>query len=271
MEGWKLAGKTLEDLLRESRKHLTTDLQLAEWMERETVRRGAIPAFPVNVSMDEEAAHATPGPEREIEGVVKVDYGVCVDGYLSDAAYTVDLSGEWGKLVEAAREALENALSVIRAGVEVRAVGRVIEETAKKYGFRTVKNLGGHELRRWRLHSGFFLPNYPYGSEVIREGMVLAVEPFVTAGKGYVEEGKKKNIFSVEKRGCSRLLDRIYAERKGLPFADRWYGRRSEILRCERLGFVRSYPVLVDNGPVAQFETTVRVEKDGVEVIVDIL
>ena len=71
-------------------------LEVAEFAEDRIRELGAEPAFPVNISIDEEAAHATPTPDDDAtfgEEMVNLDIGVHVDGWLADTAVTVDLSG----------------------------------------------------------------------------------------------------------------------------------------------------------------------------------
>ncbi len=255
-------------------------LSLAEEIEEMVRRLGGEPAFPCNLSKDREAAHNTPAPnDRSVaEGVIKVDMGVHVDGYIVDAALTVDLTGEHGKLVEAAYESLSNALSVMRDGVDVKKIGEVVDETARRYGFRPIENLGGHSIDRYRLHGGLYIPNIPKGGGVLREGMVVAVEPFISEGEGRVVEGNRAEIFQIV-RNTSRnprvrnILESMRRAFDGLPFARRWVeqvGIPSQWIRFMVIeGSLKDYPVLLDRkGVVAQAEATVIIEKDGVRVLV---
>jgi len=277
------AGKILDRVLSEAVKKAakSTYIELAEESETLIEKEGGKPAFPCNISTDQQAAHYTPylGDRRPLEGVVKIDCGVHVDGWIADAAYTVDLSGEHGELVEAAEEALSAALSVIRDGVPVKRVGEAVSEVAERHGFRPVENLGGHSLERYTLHGGLFVPNVPRGEEKLKEGMVLAVEPFISTGIGKVIEVSPVEIFALTGRRsrsprAEKLRSFIEKTYGTLPFARRWLARRfgenvTQWLRLMILdGSVKPYPVLADpKGVVAQAEATVVVEKDGVRII----
>ncbi len=276
------AGRILDQVLKEAveRAARSTYIDLAEYVEERIVELGGKPAFPCNLSTNEQAAHYTPffGDERRLEGLVKIDCGVHVDGWIADAAVTVDLTGEYGFLVEAAEEALEAALSVIRDGVEVKEVGRVVEEVAKRYGLKPVENLGGHSLERYKLHAGLFVPNVPRGGGRFEEGMLVAIEPFVSTGMGKVIDSEPVEIFSLTGRRsrssrAEKFRQQIEKEFDSLPFARRWLVERfgqnvTSWLKLMILdGSIHPYPTLIDpKGVVAQAEATVLVEKDGVRV-----
>ena len=107
-------------------------LDIAEKVEAKIRELGAVPGFPVNISMDEIAAHYTPVPEDAIvleNQVVKIDIGTCYNGAIGDTAYTVDLSGRYSELVKAAREALDNAIKLLSPGTCLGEIGRTIQET----------------------------------------------------------------------------------------------------------------------------------------------
>lgn len=277
------AGRILDKVLKEAKRSIKDGdslLEIAERLEGVILKEGGKPAFPCNLSIDNQAAHYTPGPgdQSRARGVLKVDCGVHVDGYIGDAAITLDLSGEHGKLVEAAEEALQNAISVIKDGVEVREVGRVIQETAKKYGYKPVENLGGHSIERYELHSGLFVPNISKGSGTLREGMVVAVEPFISEGVGRVSDSPPVEIFSLTGRRsrsprAEKVRELLEKEYRRLPFARRWISKRlgnaTQWLKFLLIdGSITGYPVLVDRGGVvAQAESTLLVEKDGAKVL----
>lgn len=260
-------------------------LKTVEAIEKEIVDSGGKPAFPINISFDHEAAHNTPvtGDARVFKKeVVKVDIGVHVEGCIIDAGFTVDLSGEHGKLVEASKRALEDALSVIKAGRKAKEVGVIVQKTIESYGFKPVENLTGHLLEPYNLHAGIEVPNVPKGGEhVFQEGEVFAIEPFASTGAGSVADGPAPaEIFSiialknVRMQSSRELLREVFEERQLLPFAKRWYADRKMIdftLRdLTRQGILHDYPILVDEakGLVSQAESTVIIEKDSVRVLV---
>ncbi|WP_457614075.1 type II methionyl aminopeptidase [Methanopyrus sp.] len=283
------AGKVVRRVLRRAAREVDVGdqlLEVAEYLEECVRDQGAEPAFPVNLSLNEVAAHYTPGPDdgTEIspEDILKIDVGAHVNGAIGDAAITLSFDNDLGeRLAEAAREALEAAIETIRPGVECRKVGRAIGEVCRDHGFKPVIGLTGHQIEPWNLHAGVSIPNddLPGYEDKLEEGMVLAVEPFVTTGdgKGDVKPGSTVEIFSVRNPNQrSRLnLYRIYESRRSLPFARRWVGAaprvKFELMRLSKLGAVKAYPELVEvNGePVAQWEHTVVVTERGCLVLTE--
>jgi len=175
-------------------KSITDGLELAIKVE-EFIKKRAKLAFPVNVSIHNVAAHFSPIEPIEMYGVVKIDLGANVDGYLSDTAFSCDLDGNYEELVEASKKALENASKIMRYGVTLSEIGKTIEETIKSYGFNPIKNLTGHSIEYNQLHGGLYIPNYDNGDKtIIKEGL-YAIEPFATMGKGYVRNGPPSNIY----------------------------------------------------------------------------
>ncbi len=253
---------------------------VAEWAENRIRELGGEPAFPVNISIDEEAAHATPGADDDAtfgEEMVNLDIGVHVDGWLADSAITVDLSGN-PDLVDASAEALDAALEVVAAGVETGEIGAVVEETIDGYGYNPVVNLTGHGLGHWEQHTEPNIPNRAVTQGVeLEAGDVVAIEPFATDGGGKVSEGSEEEIFALEReasvrnRDARQALDQITDEFRTLPFATRWLdvSRASMALRrLKRRDVVHGYPVLKEDEGclVSQKEHTVVVTEDGCEV-----
>lgn len=255
-------------------------LEVAEWAENKIRELGGEPAFPVNISIDHEAAHATPSIDDDStfgEEMINLDIGVHIDGWLADTAITVDLSGN-PELKEASEEALDAALETIEPGVHTGTIGAEIEDVIDGYGFNPVVNLTGHGLGHWKQHVPPNIPNRAVDSGVELEvGDVVAVEPFATDGSGKVNEGATEEIFgldrerSVRNRRARQALDQITESYKTLPFATRWLDvNRAEMAlrRLKQANVVHGYPVLQeDEGTlVSQKEHTVIVTNDGCEV-----
>ena len=273
----EIAGKALKKGLEMVGEGISY-LEVAEKIENYIKERAKI-AFPVNISVNSIAAHYTPSfDDKNIfkkGDVVKIDVGTHIDGYIGDTAATIEVeSNEYGKLIECAEKSLENAINIIRAGIEIREISKVIEETIKKYGFKPIKNLQGHSIERYKLHAGISIPNYFNGNKTrLKEGQIIAIEPFVTNGYGYVVNAGNGYIYQVIKR--SPLTSELIKHFDGLPFAKRWlkdiYGNKIDMklnfLIKKRL--VHSYSMLVDarNGIVTQAEHTLLVEKDGCEIL----
>ena len=255
-------------------------LEIAEYAEDRIRELGGEPAFPVNISIDEEAAHATPKPDDDAtfgEEMINLDIGVHVDGWLADTAVTVDLSGH-PELAEAPAEALDAAIELIEPGVETGEVGAEIESVIDGYGYNPVVNLTGHGLGHWEQHTDPNIPNRGVEQGVELEvGDVVAIEPFATDGGGKVTEGAKEEIYALEREASVRnrqareALEQIVEEFKTLPFARRWLDTsRAEMAlrRLQQQNVVHGYPVLKeqDGFLVSQKEHTIIVTEDGCEV-----
>lgn len=263
-------------------------LDICETVEKMIIEKGAFPAFPCNLSINYEAAHYSPiiDDQKVIpEGaVVKLDIGAHIDGYITDTAVTVVLDDKYERLAEAARDALNMAISNFKSGTNLGEIGRIIEKVIKANNFSPIRNLGGHLIRRYELHAGVFVPNVyeRFGGKII-EGNVYAIEPFATTGYGEVVEDRVETIYSlrnVTPKGLTeeerRLLEIIQKRFKTLPFTERWLsdlGDRETIERnlraLARKKALNSYPVLIEvrKGMVSQFEHTVYVDKDQTIVL----
>ncbi|ELZ12736.1 methionine aminopeptidase [Halovivax asiaticus JCM 14624] len=277
------AGEILAQVREETADRVevgVSHLEVAEYAEERIRELGGQPAFPVNISIDEEAAHATPSIDDETtfgEEMINLDIGVHVDGWLADTAITVDLSGH-DDLAEAPAAALDAALDMIEPGVETGEIGAEIESVIDDYGFNPVVNLTGHGLGHWEQHTSPTIPNRAVSQGTTLEvGDVVAIEPFATDGGGKVTEGASEEIFSLEREGTIRnrqarqALDQITEEFRTLPFATRWLdtGRAEMALRrLKRNDIVHGYPVLKEDDGclVSQKEHTIIVTPDGCEV-----
>ncbi|MGZ4856920.1 MAG: type II methionyl aminopeptidase [Methanobacteriaceae archaeon] len=279
-------------------------LELVQLVEDDIKNRGGLPAFPCNVSINEITAHYTSpyGDETVFKSgdMVKIDLGAHVEGFIADSAITVVIGSEDGpfqsgektythekqlRMIEAANEALETAISTIKDGIELGKVGYAVQETITSQGFLPVANLTGHSMDRWILHSGLSIPNIKEdNSHKIDEGDVLAIEPFVTDGVGMVGDMKDSFIFRFLRDRpmrlvqAKKLLDIIKKTYKNLPFAQRWLQESSNIrqlnLAMRQLISSRAiYPYRVlrekSRARVAQAEHTVIVEADGCKIITE--
>jgi methionyl aminopeptidase len=289
LEKYRLAGRIAHEA-REYGAGLVREgaslLEAANTIEALIISRGARPAFPVNIAINEVAAHFTPRHDetglRFARGdVVKLDVGVHVDGYIGDTATTIEVgSGAWTDMKRAVEEALTAAIELLRPGVDLSLVGQAIETTIAARGFKPIENLTGHSLERNVLHAGISVPNIKEkGAGTVREGDVLAVEPFATNGMGRVDGKKNSSIYRFVRHRFARtseargLLRDIEANFPNLPFSERWCVRycNDAIPALEALvrsGAVSFYPTLreVDDGIVTQAEHTIVVTAGGAVV-----
>ncbi len=263
--------------------------EICEKVETETVELSGRPAFPCNVGINEIAAHYTsPKDDKSLiprGSVVKVDFGVHIDGYLIDTAVTVSLSPLHDAMVEVAKEALRVGVGMIAHGVKFSEIGNQIERTINQYGFRPIRNLTGHKIERYTIHAGKSVPNVAGPTPGRFEaGDVYAIEPFVTTREaaGRVEDSDQAFIFrAVKERGvrseaAKRIVEHVRGTYRSLPFASRWLysslggnvvdGGFAEAVKAK---CISGYPVLVEasGNVVTQAEHTVIVKEDGCEIL----
>jgi len=282
IEKYRRAGKILSEVRAEAVKKVTEGaslLSVAEFTENLIREKGGQPAFPVNISRNDEAAHSTPSfNDTAVFGkdMVKLDIGVHIDGYIADTAVTVDLSGN-PKLVEAAEAALDRALKFIHAGVNTSDIGGVIEDTIGTFGFKPIINLTGHGLAQYIQHAPPSIPNkrMPHGI-VLEEGDIVAIEPFATNGAGKIHDAGDAEIYHLVaekpvRHPSARALLQEIGKYKTLPFAKRWLGERVDfaLVQLVRAGVIQPYPILkeIQGGLISQAEHTIMVTREGCEVI----
>lgn len=243
---------------------------------------GAKPAFPPQLALNDVAAHFLPMPDEDIifsDQIVKLDVGVCYEGAIGDCAVTVDLSGNYQKLIDAAEAALLNAEKSICVGMPVREIGKIINETITSFGYTPIKNLSGHGLGEYKIHTVPIIPNYDDQSKaVVRAGMTFAIEPFATNGKGLIYEGGIPTIFGLAssrplQSELARSLLAVIRTFDGLPYAmhdlisPEWPLEKvkSGLEELIKAGVVAGYPPLIEqgHGMVAQAENSVLVDEKG--------
>lgn len=143
------------------------------------------------ISLNDEAVHGVPGPRNIREGdLVKLDVTLEKDGYMADAAITVPagrVSSQAQQLMDCAERAFQQAMLVARAGFRVFEIGRMVEREVSKSGFSVIRELGGHGIGR-TIHESPHVPNYhdPAANQVLKEGLVITVEPIIAAGSAQV-------------------------------------------------------------------------------------
>ena len=257
--------------------------EISECVDSSISKSKAKPAFPVNISVNEVAAHYSPikGDESVFKkgDVVKIDLGVHLDGYPSDTAATVVVgeNPEGEKLKQAAEQALKSAGEALKPGQSLQNVGKAIEKAITSFGFQPIRNLTGHSMIRWNLHSGLSVFNYDTPNEIAEPGTILAIEPFSTNGAGKVSDSKPSSIYkfmgAVPQRlpGAKTLMGKIFSDFQTFPFAQRWLELK-DLLYLPNLissGAVHNYPVLMEKGKglVAQAEHTFLLNEKDAEII----
>jgi methionyl aminopeptidase len=190
----RIVGEVLEMLVNRLRPGLVTR-ELDEIVRAECKKRNVIPAFlgyhgypaAVCVSINDEVVHGIPGDREIMDGdIVSIDLGCIHKGFVGDAAVTAgvgNVSPEAQQLIEVTQEALNRAIAVARAGARMGQIGAAIQGYVEGKGFSVVREYVGHGIGR-QMHEDPQVPNYgdPDSGPVLKEGMVIAIEPMVNVG-----------------------------------------------------------------------------------------
>ena len=268
-------------------------LEIANNIESEILNQGSELSFPVNMSLNEIAAHYSPPiddttivPER---GLLKIEIGSHFNGFIADSAFTINIDEdpELQNYVDAATEGLEAAIGIFKPGAKLYELGEAIAERIMSYGLRPITNLGGHELKPYNLHAGPFIPNYKETTynQVLKPGDAYACEPFATSGVGKVVNGRHSYIFRFVKQVKKNLsyehkgyMNKIKENCKNLPFSPRFLENNNLIPKNKikrtidefiRKKILDHYPLLVERSgaPVAQQEHTIVIDLDGKPIV----
>ncbi len=296
VEKYLKAGKAVieaKKLARELTQPGISFLEIADKCEEKIYEEGCELAFPINMSLNEVAAHYSP-PINDTtlvpqKGLLKVDLGAHFDGYIADSAITINIDEDptLQIYVDAARESLNAAIDIFGPGVKLYELGEVISKVILSYGVKPVRNLGGHELKQYNLHAGPFIPNYKdkRHDQVLKPGDAYACEPFTTTGAGIVFNGNRAYIYRFKKKAKKNMpyeeisyMNKIDTETKKLPFSPRFLLKKQLIPedKIERIvdSFVRKdildyYPILIEHerALVAQEEHTIIIDKSGKTVV----
>jgi methionyl aminopeptidase len=295
IDSYKKAGEIAKKVKEYAKSIIKKDaplLEIAEKIEGKIIELKGELAFPVNLSIDDVAAHYTPTlrDETKASGLLKVDLGVHIKGCIADMAFTVDLTPEkkYQKLIEVAETALKNALEEVKKSKEdttLSQIGRVIQQTIEKSGFSPIVNLSGHGLSEYNIHSGLTIPNFDNGSmKTLGEG-AFAIEPFATlsTGSGSIYEGAGSNIYAIQKifqprdNSSREVLDWVLENKKMLPFSqreiERIFGSKAiiAISNLKRAGIISEFPQLVEKNHqvISQAETSLIVHSGKVEILAE--
>jgi len=290
---WKEVGKISFTAIQKAGEMIKPGMKLidvADFIESFVVNEGFDIAFPLNLSINNQAAHYTPTlNDDKVFGdkdVVKIDFGATKKGILGDCAVTIDLSGEYSKMLESTELALSNAISIIKPGIKIRDIGIEISKTIEGMGFKPIKNLGGHGVKIHDLHTDPFIPNFDNGdNSELEVGDIIAIEPFATteSGRGQVTNSDIVEIYSfvfpapVRSKNSRLLIEKIAKRNEHEPFAVRWFGDILEskfelyaaISELVRVNALDPHPVLIElnGGIVSQHEKQIVVTETECDVI----
>ncbi|KAK2148678.1 hypothetical protein LSH36_487g01046 [Paralvinella palmiformis] len=254
-------------------------------------------AFPTGLSLNNCAAHYTPNAGDttvlQYDDVLKVDFGTHINGRIIDCAFTMAFNPKYDKLLQAVKDATNTG---IKASIDVRLcdIGESIQEVMESYEVeidgktftvRSIRNLNGHSIGPYQIHSGKTVPIVKGGEATkMEEGEFYAIETFGSTGKGYVHDDMECSHYMKNydaghvplRMAKSKHLLKVINDNFGtLAFCRRWLDRIGEtkyLMGLKNLcdvGLVDSYPPLCDikGCYTAQFEHTIVLRPTCKEII----
>jgi methionyl aminopeptidase len=204
LERMRDAGRLVGEVLSELTAHVAPGVSTADLdalAEKRIVKAGAVPAFkgyhgyPATIcaSINDEVIHGIPSGKRVLQegDVISIDVGAALDGYYGDSAVTLPVgrvTEEAATLLRVTEESLYKAIERVRPGNRISDLGHAVQKHVEAYGFSVVREFVGHGIGQ-RMHEEPQVPNYgePGRGPRLAEGMVLAIEPMVNAGKPAVK------------------------------------------------------------------------------------
>jgi len=277
----KIASQVREYIKPQIKKG-TPLLEIAEKIENKIKELGAEPAFPTNLSINEIAAHYTPTHDDKTlaSGLLKIDFGVHIDGWIADTAFSIDLENNElnKKLIQASEKALENATKIIKENSSTSEIGKAIQKTFESYEASPIVNLSGHSMQQRELHAGITIPNIDDKKNILLEKGLYAIEPFATFGNGKVKDGKPSGIYiltddkNVRSPIAREVLKLVIDKYKTLPFCSRWIVKKFTtkalfgLRQLEENNNLHQFPQLVETSGsnVSQSEHTVLIDDEKV-------
>lgn len=278
-----LAGKIAAEAVKYGKSIIKKDMLLvdiANKIEGKIMELGGGLAFPVNLCINEIAAHYTPSSNDKTtaSGLLSVDLGVDVEGFIADTAFSVDLEGEHGEMVKLNEKILLETLKEIKPGIKVNMIGKTIQEQLDGNKYMIIRNLSGHALGENVIHAGLTISNIENTNETSLKDIAIAIEPFLTTGIGEIYESSPSEIFMLSSSGVTRdrdarkILEFIKENYKTKPFCKRWLEKSGfqkvgfSLSQMTKQGILHNFPVLVEKSkkPVSQFEHTVLISEKAI-------
>jgi methionyl aminopeptidase len=196
-------------------------------------------AFPTGCSLNYVAAHYTPNTGDntvlQYDDVMKVDFGVQIDGRIIDSAWTVSFNERYDPLLQAVKEATDTGVRA--SGVDQRLcdIGEAIQEVmesyeveldGKTYPVKAIRNLNGHSIGQYQIHAGKSVPIVKGGCEEsirMEEGELYAIETFGSTGRGYVIEDLECSHY-MKRFDCPHVPLRMASSKKLLAHINKTFG-----------------------------------------------
>ncbi len=241
-------------------------------------------AFPVNVCLNECIAHSTPLNHNQIvkdDDLLKIDFGVHIEGHITDSAFTIPINtSKFDELINISKRATtigveqcgpDSLLSEIGEHIEEYILSKEVEINGTFYHVKNIKDLCGHSIAPYIVHSGKAVPNckidFNYPLRMII-GEKYAIEPFVTTGSGIcIYDDKNVNHFMLKpnyyyqyninksklNNNQINLYNQINTYYKSLPFTHRWLletYHKNEVELYNSLNILNKYNIIEKYPPI---------------------
>jgi methionyl aminopeptidase len=219
-------------------------------------------AFPPVLSVNNCIAHFSPKKNQDIklsfDDNVKIDFGVHVNGYIIDSAFTAYFNNKHDDIHKCCKEALNEGLKHIGIDSYINDISTSIEEVVNSYGYKIIKNVGGHNIEQFNIHAGLFISNYNNGSNQRMKKGIYAIEPFISYKSESSHNGKEDNNYRLKTKNS-----KLYETFNNLIFTDThvdFYNLNGEFKNEKD---IIKYPALYINDDIGvQYEHTVYVDDD---------
>ncbi len=293
LESLRKAGEIAQNVKKDIKPKIkvgTSALEIVSMTEAKIEELGGLCAFPVNLCINNIAAHYT-SPLKDDgliineEDLVKIDLGVHIEGYIVDTAFTINFNEDESleNIVQSTEVALDAAKMLVKPKVNTRDLGKKIEDIVRGFKYNPIKELGGHQIERWTVHGKKQLPELgSQGGDIMEEGEVFSIEIFASTGEGSVHNTQYSHIYELNpysgrvplrRKASKQLLGYVNKNYKTLPFAERWLGKEFRmgvafgLQELVQQGKLQAHFVLAEKKGVfvAQTEETIIVKEDGYE------
>lgn len=255
--------------------------------------------FPSSLSVNNCAAHFTPSSKFDVtldeKSITKIDFGVEVNGWITDSAFTIAFNEDYKQLLDGVKDATYTGIKNAAIDVNVKEWAKDIQEVMESYEvtingktkpIKAIKNLGGHDILKYKIHGEYFLPSsdiFMFPNNMRFKKGVYAVETFGSTESDWVEEKTFENTIYMNN---PKYLQKIKPEDKKfynnllknfstIPYCDRYldtlYGDNQYLPKMKTLaetGVVTEYPPLYckKDGMTAQYEHTIYLD-EGKKII----
>ena len=252
-------------------------------------------AFPTGLSLNNCAAHWTPYANSnkifKKDDVLKIDFGIHINGSIIDSAFTHSFDSKYDNLLESSKTSTDLAIKLARPDMLLSEIGREIEENMSSYEITIkgktkkivpVKNLCGHEIKLFNIHGDKVIPNINFQvyNERIKEGEFYAVETFSSSGTGDTyEDNKNCSHFMIDYKNGKEKMDinndlykYIIKNYSTLAFTDRWLcdEYNCDLDKLCNMNIITCYPPIYDydkKSYISQFEESIYIGEKKTEIL----